>query len=85
MSSPDVTTPEGKAVKNLFDAYFTFDLKNVAPFITKDFKFLSFPKIPEQPDEEKEAHLGRYGPVFSMFTKVEVCTQLSGNVSELAT
>ena len=84
MPSFDGTTPESKAVKNLIDAYLTFDLKNIVPLIAKDFKFLSFPAIPEHPDEGKEAHLERYAPLFSMFTKLEVCAQRRGNVSELA-
>ena len=84
MSSFNATTPESKAVKNLTDAYLTLDLKNIVPLISKDFKFLSFPKIPDHPDEEKEAHLERYAPLFSMLTKVEVCAQHRGNVSELA-
>ena len=84
MPNFDATTPESKAVKNLIDAYVTRDLKNIVPLISKDYKFLSFPKIPEQPDEEKEAHLERYAPLFSMLTKVEVCSQHRGNVSELA-
>ena len=69
----DGTTPESKAVNNLIDAYLSLDLKNIVPLIAKDFKFLSFPTIPEHPDEEKEAHLKRYAPLFSMLTKVEVC------------
>ena len=84
MSSFDGTTPESKAVKNLLDAYLTFDLKNVVPLISKGFKYLSFPTIPEHPDEGKEAHFERYGPLLSMFTKAEVCAQHRGNASELA-
>ena len=84
MSNFDGTTPESKAVNNLVDAYLTFDLKNIMPLISKDFKFLSFPAIPEHPDEGKEAHLERYAPLFSMFTKAEVCAQHRGNFPELA-
>ena len=78
MSGFDGTTPESKAVKNLIDAYLTCDLKKIGPLISKDYKFLSFPTIPEHPDEEKEAHLERYAPLFSMLTKVEVCVQHGG-------
>ena len=84
MSNFDGTTPESKAAKNLIDAYLTCDLKNIAPLISKDYKFLSFPTIPEHPDEEKEAHLERYAPLFSMLTKVEVCVQHRGSLFELA-
>jgi hypothetical protein len=80
----DGTTPESKAVNNLIDAYLTFDLKNIVPLISKDFKYSSFPTIPEHPDEEKEAHLERYAPLFSLLTKLEVCAHHRRNVSELA-
>ena len=75
MSSFGATTPESKAVQNLIDAYLTCDLKNIVPLTPKNFKYMSLPAIPEHPDEEKEAHLERYAPLFSMFTKVEVCAQ----------
>ena len=84
MSSFGATTPESKAVQNLMDAYLTLDLKNIVPLISKDFKFFSFPTIPEHPDEGMEAHLERYAPLFSMFTKIEVCAKHRGNVSKLA-
>ena len=83
-SFDDATTPEAKAVKDLLDAYQTLDLNNIVPRISKDFKYLSFPPIPEHPGEGKEAHLGRYAPLFSMFTKLEVCAQHRGSTSELA-
>ena len=84
MSSLDATTPQLKVVKNFIEAYRTSSVKNIEPLISKDFKFSSFPTIPEHPDEEKEAHLERYAPLFSLVTKLEVCTQCRGSVSELA-
>ena len=71
----DATTPQLKAVKNLFDAYLTRDLYNVKPFISKDYNFQTFPKIAGLPNEEIETHLMRYAPVFSLITKTEVCIQ----------
>ena len=84
MSSFDATTPQSQAVKNLIEAYHTLDIKKAEPFISKDFRYLSFPEIPEYPDEGKEGHFQRYAPLFSMFTKVEVCAQHGGNIYELA-
>ena len=84
MSSFNATTPQSQAVKNLIEAYFTFDLKNAEPFISKDFKFSSFPAMPEFPDEGKEGHFERYAPLLSMLTNIEVCAQHGGTISEFA-
>lgn len=72
MSSFEATTPQLRAVKDFKDAYGTLDLNNIKPFASKDFKFQSFPKIPELPDETMEEHIERCLPFFSSFTKVEV-------------
>ncbi|KAF9779190.1 hypothetical protein BJ322DRAFT_1113547 [Thelephora terrestris] len=66
------TTPQLKAVKNFIDAYLTRDVKNVEPLISKDFKFQTFPKITEHPDEAKDAHFERYGPILTSLTKLEI-------------
>ena len=84
MPSFDATTPQSQAVKNLVEAYFALDLKIVESFISKDFKFFSFPAMPEYPNEGKEGHFARYAPLLSMLTKMEVCAQHGGNISELA-
>jgi hypothetical protein len=68
-------TPQLEAVKNLIEAYITSDMGNVEPLVTKDYKFQTFPKIADLPDESKGGHLERYGKLFSMMTKVEVCIQ----------
>ena len=70
----NATTPQLKALKNVFDAYLTLDLANAEPLISKDFKFQTFPKIANLPDEEKGGHLERYGPLFALMTKIEVRT-----------
>lgn len=69
----NVTTPQSKAVKNLIEAYLSLDIYNIVPFISKDFKFQTFPKIAGLPDEVKEGHLERYGLLFSMVTSAKVC------------
>lgn len=66
------TTPQLKAVKNLFDAYCTLDVKNVEPLISKGYMFQTFPKITEHPDEVKDAHFERYGKLLSSMAKLEV-------------
>ena len=81
MTSIDDTTPQLNLVKRLFDAYCTRDINNVLPLLSKDYTFQTFPKIPDMPDETKASHLERYGPLLSLFTKVEVCTQHRGTAS----
>ena len=71
----DATTPQLKAVENLFKAYLSLDLKSVEPLITKDYKFQTFPKIADLPVETAEGHLETYQPIFSLMTKVEVRIQ----------
>ena len=71
----DATTPQLKTVKNLMEAYFSLDIKNTEQFLFKDFKFQTFPKIPDLPEEVKGAHFERYGPLFALMSKVEVCIQ----------
>ena len=71
----DATTPQLKLIESYFKAYLTFDMSNVGALITKDFKFRTFPKIAELPDETKEGYLETYQPIFSLLAKVEVCIQ----------
>ena len=81
MSNFDATTPQLSVVKNLVDAYSTFDFKNIKPFLSKDFKFQTLPKVPELPDQTMEEHIEMYAPFFSSFTKLEVRAQHRGNTS----
>ena len=66
------TTPQLKAVKNFAEAYLTRDVKNLEPVVSRDFQFQTFPKIADHPDESKEAHFERYGPLLTLMTKIEV-------------
>ena len=77
----DPTTPQLKAAKDLFDAYCSRDIKNVEPLISKDFKFQTFPKIAEHPNEAKDAHFERYGKLLSKMSKVEVRLQRASKIS----
>lgn len=74
----DATTPQLKAVKNLLDAYLTLDVKNVEPFISKNFTFQTFPKIADHPEEAKGAHFERYGTLLNLLKKGEVRLQHRG-------
>jgi hypothetical protein len=78
------TTPQLKAAKNLMDAYLTLDVKNVKPFVSKDFKFQTFPKIDQHPVEARDAHFERYGALFSSLRKIEVRLQRRETVIKVA-
>ena len=70
MSSFD--TPQLKLLKDFTDAYCTLDINNVEQHMSKDFKYQTFPKIPEIPDQNKEVHVQKWGPLMSLLTKEEV-------------
>lgn len=72
MSNFDATTPQLKLVKGCMDVCITLDINNIAPFISKDYKFQTFPKIADRPDETKEKHFERYGTLLSLLAKLEV-------------
>ena len=50
------------AVKNLLDASLTLDINNFATLISRDFKYQTFPKIPEFPEETGEIFQGEAHP-----------------------
>lgn len=75
MADLDATTPQLKALKNFLDAYRTLDIKNVGKFISKDYKFQTFPKIDALPDEATAQHFETYGPLLSLLTKLDVRLQ----------
>ena len=69
-SGINATTPQLNLVKDYINAYLTLKIKNVEPFISKDYKFQSFPKVPDLPDQGE--HSERFGTVLSLMNKMEV-------------
>ena len=76
-------TPQSEVVKGLIEAYYAFDMGSAEPFVSKDYKFQTFPKIAGLPDEPKGGHFERYGVLFSLMTKAEVCIQCRLRVRKL--
>ena len=72
------TTPQLKLADRLFEAYRTRDIHNVAPFLSKNFTYKSFPKIAEVPDQTKEDHIEQFGPNFAALEKIDVRVQHRG-------
>ena len=44
MVNIDASTPQLKFVKDMLDAYCTLDVTKAEPFLSKDFKFQTFPQ-----------------------------------------
>lgn len=72
MTFIDATTPQLKLVDQMFEAYTTRDMKNVAPFFSKDFAYRSLPKIADLPDQTKEGHVEAFQPLFAGLVKLDV-------------
>lgn len=84
MCNIEATTPQLKAVKDFLDAYISLDINNVAQHTSKNYKFQTFPKIAEHPEEEQGAHFERYGAILSSVKKLEVRIQCLETAFELA-
>ena len=69
------TTPQLKLTKDLFDAYFTRDLKQVEPFLSKDYNYTTYPTVDHHPDQSKAEHIEFWKAKFASFHRVEVRAQ----------
>lgn len=69
------TTPQLRLTKKLVGDYSSRDLSDAGPFLSRDFKYQTFPKVPEIPEEAKEKHIQKWGEILGSFTKMEVSTQ----------
>ena len=73
MANIDASTPQLKITKSLLDAYLSLNIKEVEPFLSKDFQFQTFPKagatMPEQPRVE---HVQRFEGISAGMIKLEV-------------
>ena len=78
---PRFDTPQLKLVKDYADAYCTLDINNIEQHMAKDFKYQTFPKISEIPDQSKEVHIQKWGPILSVMTKEEVRARTLGPAS----
>jgi len=67
----NIETPQLKFSKKMFGYYGSRDISDVGQLLAKDFKFLSFPKVPEIPDQTKDSHLKTWGGILGSFAKLE--------------
>lgn len=68
----DASTPQLKVVKNWIDAYCTLDMKNVEPFISKNFQYQGLPETPDLLIETGGSHIERYRGLLVAASKLEV-------------
>ena len=72
MANFDASTPQLKLVKNLVDAYASFDMNNVEPLISKNYQYQPFPEITGLSKDAKESHLQTWSGIFAAINKVKV-------------
>ena len=83
MANGDTTSPQMKLISKLLSDYGTRDLSDVGRFLSKDFKFQSFPETTNHPEETRGEHLENWGGTLASFAKMEVRTQRQGTLIEL--
>lgn len=72
MTYIDATTPQLELIDRVFQAYSTRDISNVAPFLSKNFVYTTFPKIADMPDQTMKNHIEVFGPMFARMAKLDV-------------
>ena len=71
----NATTPQLEFMDRMFEAFCTRDANNIAPFLSRDFSYKSFPEISELSDQTKAEFVKTFGPLFAPLTKLEVRIQ----------
>jgi len=72
MPNLDASSPQLKLVKNLFDAFTSFDLVNLACHLSKDFQYNALNGVADLAELDKEGYAGFIGGVFGGVTKLDV-------------
>jgi hypothetical protein len=75
MANFDASTPQLEAVEKWIDGFTSLDISKVDLFVSRNFKFQSFPKTIDLPEQTKGAHIQWFGGLFSLITKLEVSVQ----------
>jgi hypothetical protein len=84
MANFDASTPQLKAVKHWIDALTVVDMSKVEPVVSRNFKFQTFPKDIDLPEQTKEEYLQWFGRIFVSMTKMDVSIQRRRNAFKLA-
>jgi hypothetical protein len=64
MPNLDASTPQLKLVKNLSDAFTSFDLGNLAGHLSKDFQYDAFNGVADLAELDKEGYAEFIGGLF---------------------
>ena len=65
-------TSQLRVVKNWVGAYLSLDLKNVEPFVSKNFQYETIPEAIDVSREAKERHIERFGRILTGVNKMDV-------------
>jgi len=68
----DTSTPQLKAVKQLFDAYISLDSNNVRPLLSEDYQYEPLPESPDIANKGKGDHIQEWREMLSLLTKFDV-------------
>jgi len=78
MVNLDASTPQSRLIKKLLDGYFSLNMNNVEPLLSKDYQYELFPECAKFPKQTKESHLKLWGEVFSYKTDVRIQYRFPG-------
>ena len=74
-TSIDAATPQLKVIDTVFEAYSARDVNLIAPLLSKNYAWGSFPKVADLPDLTKEDHIELFGRLFERLAKLDVRVQ----------
>jgi hypothetical protein len=77
MANFDVSTPQLKLVKQWIDAFSVLDTSKMDSLLCRNFKYQSFPKTIDVPEQTKAGFIQWFGGVFASMTKMKVSIQLA--------
>jgi hypothetical protein len=65
MANFDASTPELKAIKKWIEAFSILDTNKMDTLLSRNFKYQSFPKSIDVPEQTKEGFIQWFGGTFS--------------------
>jgi hypothetical protein len=75
MANFDASSPQLRTMKKWIENLVSLDMTKVEPLISRNFKYLSFPKTIDLPDQTKEAYIQWFGGLMALIAKPEVRIQ----------
>jgi hypothetical protein len=84
MENMDASTPQLRVVKKWFDTLTSLDLSKADPLISRNFKYQSFPKTIDVPEQTKDIYIQWFGGIMVSLTKLEVRIQRRRTAFKLA-